>query len=342
MNKVDKEWLSHKYVSEKLSCGKIGKIVGCSGSWIRKLLIKFDIPINDRIYGRNILLNDASWLKRKYIDEKLSISKIAKKAQCSSGGVKSALNRFDIPRRSKSEGHICSREDDGIILDGEALEIINGGLLGDATIAKSKKNGVPVGNPHFSKTNINYDHIEFVAGKIFKINPINRISPTKSYGNQYFRITSLSHNELNSLYDQWYEENIGINQKIIPETLQITPTVLLHWFLDDGCASLVYKKYPNPQNNIWSLRVFFCTNGFREKDLDRLIEKIYDGVKIRLSKRRSHGGFGYILCVSEIDLEKFYKIIGKCPVKSLEYKWKYDELLKRRTQCQTSLELKST
>lgn len=331
---LNKEWLEQKYVKEKLSCSSIGVLLGVSGERIRRKIKSFLIPINDRIYNRNVYLCDKEWLVKHYIHDKLSINEIARLAKCNYGGAKSALERFSIPRRSKSEGLICKRKGDGLAINEQSIEVIIGSLLGDASVCRDKKNGIPLGNPFFTKTNIHKDHVHLVAQNIFSVNWADRVFyvKPKKFGKYFsqksYCVRSLRTKDLWDLYKKWYIEKAhGVSFKIVPRDIKITPIVLLHWFMDDGYSSFWHKKYKNKKHNKHKILVELCTDNFIEKDVDFLVQKLYDDLRIRAykrkrKKRKSDGQTSFSITISELDTEKFFEIIGESPCKSMEYKWK--------------------
>ena len=329
---LNKEWLTKKHKKEQLSCDKIGKLVGCSSAWVRKLLIKYNIPTNDKIYNRNKFLNNEIWLRKKYLEEKLSSFKIAKIAECHPNSVIGALKKYCIKRRSGSYALLCDAENDWLVLNKKSLDVINGSLLGDATINMRKNDrGIVTGTPFFSKGNIGLDHIEYVARLIFRKDWEKRIfhrpkrppfiaKNGKIYNRSpIFEIKSFSHKELLPIFNKWYETaKDKDNQKIIPDDLKINKTVLLHWFMDDGSAIIHHHNNKSKNENLY---ISLATNGFYKKDVVKLIQKVYEELGLKGTLMGSKHGFGYTIVFPENQVDKLYKIIGPCPVKSMQYKW---------------------
>jgi len=112
------------------------------------------------------------------------------------------------------------------------LEIINGTLLGDATI------GVRQGKYYYySLTATSKEFLEWIA-KIFKgvkihtyITLNNNISKVYSLG---FYINTTGIDELLNLREKCYNKIGGKTVKRIPRDLELTPTTLLFWYLGDG------------------------------------------------------------------------------------------------------------
>ena len=105
----NKEWLTQKYINEKLSPDKISEIVKCNSNTIRDKLKEFNIELRDIYTGQNPdmntkLLYNKKWLKQKYVIEKLSSSIIANICNCSEPTVLKTLNRFNINKRESPIG----------------------------------------------------------------------------------------------------------------------------------------------------------------------------------------------------------------------------------------------
>lgn len=160
-------------------------------------------------------------------------------------------------------------------------EIIDGGLLGDASIVRSYKT-----NGRFQKTqtvssreylqwhfdelapfskfigNYKQDKVVKIAGAFAKHGKIDvctfRTSETKDIG---------------AMREIWYPKG----KKIVPESVRITPLSLAVWFCDDGTAT--------PETRSAS----FCTQGFSVADCFLLSEKI-KGAGIVCSVVRSGNG----------------------------------------------------
>jgi len=268
------------------------------------------------------LLNDRNWLHKKYTTDGLSTEQIAQLVGClSCSSVSQSLRRHNINVRSKSEGHRVSRDDDGFVV---YKDVIEGCLLGDGSLK--------VGNrysddsyPLFSKRNIHHDHVKYVGELLFGDNADSRIKlvdNTTTLGKgQIYSLTSLTHPELMELYRAWYPASNDY-KKIIPTSIEITPALLLHWFLDDGYS----YKYTRLQKYTYTRLEFACMS-FTVEELEMLCVKIYEkfGITmfIRVHKRNGKiAGTGCEVHVKQGDIPLFYEIIGPPPVPSLAYKWK--------------------
>ncbi len=114
-------------------------------------------------------------------------------------------------------------------------------------------------------------------------------------------------------------------KKLVPRDIIINPTVLLHWFLDDGFSTL-RDRNQEYLNKGWKQRtkqviVGFCSESFSKEDNEFLANEIAKiGIGCYVGKCNS--GTGYRIFINQKDTNKFFAIIGPPPVKSLEYKWK--------------------
>jgi len=121
-------------------------------------------------------------------------------------------------------------------------EIITGLLIGDGCISDSGK------NPYIQVEMVSPNYLEYIAGQFgvlggevslkmtaaenAKRNRNSGFQPnakTENYSDLY-QWLSMSHPELQEFAD-WY--NSG--KKVWPDDIELTPTVLKHWYCGDGC-----------------------------------------------------------------------------------------------------------
>jgi hypothetical protein len=268
------------------------------------------------------LLNDKDWLICQYIDNNLSTVDISNLIGCNHGQVYTRLQRYNIPIRSRSEGHRVKRDDSQyqFIFN---QEVIEGSLLGDAHFKRIENREDSY--PSFVKNNINYDHILFVAKHLFVHNWELRISEIENKGNyngkNQFKVATWSEIELKPLYQRWYPEWNNY-KKVIPYDINVTPTVLLHWFMDDGSSFHRRKNSPTKQIYI----EFYCQS-FNREELSNLCDIINHKFDLKAAPHlhQRHGiikGTGMEVIIPQSKSRDFYDIIGPCPVPSFQYKWK--------------------
>lgn len=274
---------------------------------------------NESLYPE---LKNKDWLYEKYVTEKRSLNYITKLIQCkSSNSVRQALIRFGIPVRNCSEGLTVNNEQ--LFLN---KEIIDGCLLGDAGLRKYNKRS---DNSYalFYKKNVNLDHIEYVA-KFFYKNFQNYIS-TDSYtlDEKTFSCHIFStrvDKRLDSWYIRWYPEH---NQfvKLVPRDIEITPLVLLNWFMDDGSSSYrkrLYRGVKQVRKN--QVKITFCTECFTLDDQIFLRDEINRKYNLKCIVTPVKNSFR--LKIPQSKTLDFFNIIGSSPVESMKYKWKNWEL----------------
>lgn len=328
MELKNKIWLKNEYEINGLTIEKIAQKIGSNYGAVRKALIFHDIKIRDSYLSRRISkglnkkLEDGEWLRQKYIEEKLSLLKIGKILNSNFNHVRSAILRHGISLRTRSEGQKIRYNQDGYE-DYFCFNksVIEGCLLGDGGLVKYNKYNHN-SFPSFAKGNIGYDHVKFVADILFTKDAHKRIAERdNASGQNMFRLSTLTHFELNVLYHDWYPDYNNY-EKLIPDSLKINKEVLLHWFMDDG-----YSYWVKYKEKYRYLRVQFATQCFTKESCDKLYEKIkeHTGLNIRPRYHQKHGkiaGYGYYMELSQKQNLDFFNIIGPCPVPSMEYKWK--------------------
>lgn len=194
----------------------------------------------------------------------------------------------------------------------ELLEIINGTLLGDASIRIWRSKYLYYFLHAKDKEFLKWVKITFDNFKIKNYIVLNnKIFNTFSLG---FYINACPHKELLSLRKNWY---IKVNEKTIktvPKDIKLTSTVLLFWYLGDG--SLIRRK--NDSNRVPT--IVLATNCFSKEDIDFLIQKLKE-LNLNFYPVAYKSGFtgkecGYCLYSNTQDGTplRFFKLLGlKCP-----------------------------
>ncbi len=182
-------------------------------------------------------------------------------------------------------------------LSNEALEWIEGELLGDGNLTSSTSSArFRYGSKYLEYINYVSDTLASFginqAGKIRK-----RVVPTVCY---YY--SSLSYTDLFDVWVLWY----AYGQKQIPRGLELTPLVCRQWYIGDGSMNTTSAKNPY-------IRIY--TQGFLVQDVLWLIGKL------------KHLGFvasyqsNNTLYIPTKYAKKFLTYIGECPVGCYKYKW---------------------
>jgi len=341
----DKDWLKQKYIAENLRFVDIARSVNVPKSCVRRAIIAHGIKLKERKF--KIVLppeaNDRDWLYKKYWEEGLSLNEISVFLKIpepikNSCRIRTALIKAGIKVRSKGEGHLYMRPDEGFVLK---KDIIEGCLLGDGFF-KVQNRESDDSFPGFMKKNTFKDHVEFVAKLLIpnrwreRIRKIENKETMTIQGRTYPRrhkfmyyFQTLCHTELLPLYRQWYPKSNNY-KKVIPESIDITPATLLHWFLDDGSSFHRKYYYDDKGRHKYKTKqviITFACQSFTEENLWSLCEKIKNkfNLKIRPSFHQRNGfaaGTGMEVVIDPSQCGLFYEIIGPPPIKSLAYKWK--------------------
>lgn len=200
-------------------------------------------------------------------------------------------------------------------LNQNALNIIEGGLLGDGCISK---HGVYLQEAKDKK------YLEWL-GKLLNKNGIKyKIVPTKSKSSYsksrkpFYRLYTYYCPAFLELQERWYiSSNKGKRIKRIPNSIKLTPTTLLHWYLGDGNFKRDRRKPPKGGRPC----IRMCTDGFLKKDIELLLKKLKETLGLTfypLPKLNKDKERGYILHLYPRDLFKFFELIGLNPPQEIE------------------------
>lgn len=182
-------------------------------------------------------------------------------------------------------------------------ENLIGWLLGDGGLRICKK----AINPYFNYTDKKYDHIMHVKRILDSYNIYSKISQAKI--SKCYRLQTESLAFFHPYYDLFYgykglNEN-GQKRKILPD-IEITPLILLNWYVGDGSSC----KQQGTFNNRGSISCKF-KNSYILDQFNNLFGKVkcYNNASC----------FNYYF--NNASLKKLLEYIGECPVESYKYKW---------------------
>ena len=257
------------------------------------------------------LLNDSVWLRHEYIDSLKSTKVIGDIVGCGPNSVRQALIGHNIPVRSISAGLLCSNAH--INID---RCVIDGGLLGDASLRMYNPTNASSG-AHYVRKNKFKDHIRYVAGLFYGCDIDDYIFPSMNTCNGkdllYHEFRTRATRELYDYYHRWYINGI----KRVPRDIHITPTALLHWFMDDGSA--YHRRRSSPTKQVVITLSCEC---FTVDDIDFLVGCLMRDVNLPFRKSKCNSGVGFRISLPQSYTQQFYSYIGECPVDSLRYKWR--------------------
>ncbi len=167
---------------------------------------------------------DKEWLEKKYWEEELSKSNIGKLCGVDHSSISYYLKKYNISERSLSESVHLARAN-RCNLSWEAIEWINGELLGDGSLTTTaKKNDLPSKNLSalFRYSSKHKEYINYISNtlKSFGIQQSGKIIKyyNKKQETYCYKYNSYSYKELMSIYRQWYPEG----KKIIPKNIKLS------------------------------------------------------------------------------------------------------------------------
>jgi len=308
----NKEWLENKYCEEKLNTYQIAELCEVDNTTIGNWLRKFSIPIrsygeaaelyhminrkNKKYYGRQ-------WLNQKYIEEKLSITKIAKICKVGYTTIKYWLKKYDIPIRSEGEAvHLAKANHCN--LNQKAREWINGELLGDGCLMSYSPYSTM-----FQYSSKYREYIQYVSDtlKSFEIEQAGKIikRQDKKCDCYFYQYASRCYVELLPIRKRWYPHG----KKIIPRDIKLSPTTLRQHYIGDG--SLGHLKYSRPY-------IRLSTDSFPIPDVEWLVKQLN-----RLGFNTKRQLSSNVIRISAHSTKEFLNYIGKCPVSCYQYKFNY-------------------
>ena len=91
--------------------------------------------------------------------------------------------------------------------------------------------------------------------------------------------------------------------------------------MDDGSTSYRYRKEnKNPYTN--EVVCSFSSESFSREDQERLCSQMKKKFSLNPQMSPTQWGTGWRIRIRQAEVQDFLKVIGPCPVKSMQYKWK--------------------
>jgi len=179
------------------------------------------------------------------------------------------------------------------------MEIIEGELLGDGSMKKG------IHQSGFSHHSSNKEYSKYLSSKFIEYGiPLigNGVVAEHYQNKKYYSFQTVKTIDFHHIRNLWYGD-----KKRIPNELNITPTIVLHWWLGDGSV----------RNGVSGI---FCTDCFSLDDINLLKKKLDTNISIKsrivLEKNKY-----YRISIPCQYMGQFLNYIGESPVKSLSYKW---------------------
>lgn len=248
------------------------------------------------------LYKNENWLKKKYLNEKVNTYKIARLCNTSQPLIIYWMKKYDIPCRSVSEAKHLEQANH-CNLSKEAIEWINGELLGDGCLSKKSSYSAT-----FRYTSKHIEYIKYVLDMLKSFGIEQSGKTTKEYHktNYTYHCASRSYVELLPIREQWYPEG----KKIVPKDIELTPLVCRQWYIGDGN---IYKKSINCNPHI-----DLYTNGFTPKGVRWLVLQLK-----RVGFNAKRYDYHNSIHISTYSTKEFLNYIGNCPVKCYQYKFQF-------------------
>ena len=131
-----------------------------------------------------------------------------------------------------------------------------------------------------------------------------------------FSIWSRNTIQFMKLYHQWYPNG----KKRVPTNIQMTPTILLHWFIGDGCSS--------------RSGIGLSTQSFSINDVEFLIAILNESLEIRSRWRYDYNSQPFISIQRNNDIKVLYEYLECANPESLSlakelFPWKFNVNLRK-------------
>ncbi|MDB9435278.1 hypothetical protein BMF77_pc00058 (plasmid) [Dolichospermum sp. UHCC 0315A] len=198
----------------------------------------------------------------------------------------------------------------------QEMDLIQGHLLGDGSIFVTGKDCNRDATFNFVTKHEDYaqwiiNNTESFAACKLQVGDNYDKRTDKSYHRVSFR--SPSNNLFTELRNKWYPDG----KKIVPQDLVLTKDLILRWYVDDG--------------NWHDKGIYFNTQGFDPESTDFLRSELSKFLVMKVTIQKHSGdlyrlfiplrGTGSGVSSTNNNTEKFFEVIGKCPVSCFSHKW---------------------
>jgi len=242
-----------------------------------------------------------------YWNKKLSTVEIAELYGISNQAVNEFMQRYNIPRRTLSEASLNRREKRMAkkVIDEEVMELIDGLLLGDASITSNRLSiNLRASNLDFIQSLKDFFKKKKIVSNIYPVNKKKEMGINRE--KQYELST-----ECLLLFERERERWYPNQKKRIPDDIRISPFSLAIWYMGDG--SLIQDKR---NGALYYIRL--ATEGFSRSNVFHF-------------KRILEGKYGWHLCIDArnhlllsrmLDIYDFLKQTEQYKIPSFSYKWR--------------------
>lgn len=316
---LTKELLEEEYLKNKKSISQIKNRTGKDWYTIKFYLGYHKIPIRTHHEQASIsspggkykydYILTRDFLIREYVTKQKGIINLSKELRFDRGTITRYLKKHKISVRSDREQMIINHPPKEFTLNEEIKALIDGLLLGDASIPK-RKDGI---KPWCLTQACKYkEYLEYIKKRLdeggIMCSPIlsrwikDERCKNKGY-NQHF-LQTRRYKTFELLRELYYPHG----KKIIPRDLKITPDLLLQLYLCDGNF---YRE------------IRLCLDAFEREDLLFFKELIEGELNIKMRMVKTNNKFE--LAIKKSNTNKFLRYVGMSPIKCYEYKWNDNE-----------------
>jgi len=214
----------------------------------------------------------------------------------------------------------------------EAQQIIDGAVLSDAQLTRSRNYGDAYFNLSQSGTK-HYDWLKVVANALTLLgvelcegHP--KILKSVSHGTpyDYYRLDTHVSACLTLLYYKWYpgSNNKARGVKVVPKNLKLTPLSLAHWYMGDGGVTFTTGLYGGYIQDHYSLSL--SPAKFTLEDIALLEAQLRELGLMKMHRNRDKRvkeGSGINLVAHSIaEINRFVDLVEPYVVPSFKYKCK--------------------
>lgn len=235
------------------------------------------------------------WLREKYHEEGLSGREVAEEAGVSWPTISRWMDHHDISRRDRIQSN-------SIDLSSEALDFVEGHVLGDACLTNYHK-----GAALFAISNKYREVVEWYVSRLksygIEFGSEGIVDTEGGFGHQVFTVRTRSYPSFGDLREKWYPN--GDLQ--IPRSLKLSPISLKQWYIGDGSLS--------------GNSVTITADRYERESVECLCSQIKAmGVDCYINAHNGDANRVYIPADSAAD---FFGVIGSRPdpIPCYDYKW---------------------
>jgi len=239
------------------------------------------------------------------MSETMSRAEIAKKFGVHYNTASNWFGQYGLPIRDTHKAH------NHVDLSEEALEFLDGTMLGDSSIERFGSSGRIRLSSKYEKYAAWYGR-QLTGFGIAQSGKIYSNETTLLIGGQEntyvgYRYTSKKYDDLKEYADRFYPDGA---KKLVPRNIRITPLSLKMWYIDDGTLAPFGR----------SSQIVFCTDSFLKEDVGFLVDKLHDiGFSVKYYACRNR------VRMNSSSVQDFLDYIGK-PTGVVEdcygYKWR--------------------